>query len=95
MNREKKTRALLAELGVPPESAAVSLKAAKDALLRVMPASKARAMTQAQLFEAATVVTRTTGQRALNELLSEGKIQRIGKGGPRDLFRYFQKRGEK
>jgi hypothetical protein len=89
MNREKKTRAVLAELGVSPEHAAVSKAAAKDALLRVMPASKARAMTQAQLFEAATVVTRTTGQRALNELLSAGTIQRIGKGGPRDLFRYF------
>lgn len=90
MNREKKTRAVLAELGIPPESAAVSLKAVKDALLRVMPSSKASAMTQAQLFEAATVVTRTTGQRALNELVSAGTIQRIGKGGPCDLFRYFR-----
>jgi hypothetical protein len=61
MSREKKTRAVLAELGIPPESAAVSLKAAKDALLKVMPESKARAMSQAQLFEAAAVVTRTTG----------------------------------
>jgi len=91
MEREKKTRALLAELGVPPESAAVSLKAAKDALLKVMPESKADAKPTAELF--AVVPSRTTGKRALKELLSEGKIQRIGKkskGGP---FRYW-KRGE-
>ena len=51
MNREKKTRAVLAELGIAPESAAVSLKAAKDALLRVMPDSKAKAMTAYDLFQ--------------------------------------------
>jgi hypothetical protein len=88
MNREKKTRAVLAELGIPPESAAVSLKAAKDALWRVMPQSKAKAVPMSELFEAAVVPSRTTGQKALAELLSEGKIQRAGKGGPRDLFRY-------
>jgi hypothetical protein len=37
---------------------------------------------------------RATGQKALKEL-REGKIQRIGKGGPRDLYRYFAKRGKK
>jgi hypothetical protein len=89
MEREKKTRAVLAELGISPESAAVSLKAAKDALLRVMPESKASAMTTVELFEAAVVPSRTTGQKALRELLSEGRIQRIGKGGQRDLFQYF------
>jgi hypothetical protein len=89
MEREKKTRSVLAELGIPPESAAVSLKAAKDALLKAMPESEARAMPMAELFEAAVVPSRTTGQKALRELLSEGKIQRIGKGGPRDLYRYF------
>jgi hypothetical protein len=94
MGREQRTRKLLAELGIPPESAAVSLKAVKDALLKCMPDSKSRAMTQAQLFEAATVVTRTTGQKALNELISAGTIQRIGKGGPRDLYRYFEEREE-
>jgi hypothetical protein len=33
MNREQKTRAILAELGIPPESAAVTLRASKEALL--------------------------------------------------------------
>jgi hypothetical protein len=92
MQREKKTRALLAELGVPPESAAVSLKAAKDALLKVMPESRADAKPTAELF--AVVPSRTTGQRALKELLSEGKIQRTGKGKKGNLFRYFKKGGE-
>jgi hypothetical protein len=78
-------------LGHPP----VSLKAAKDALLKVMPESKADAKPMLALFEFAVVPSRTTGQKALNELLSDGKIQRIGKGGPRNLFRYFATRGEK
>jgi hypothetical protein len=88
MNREKKTRTVLAELGIPPESAAVSLKAATEALLVHMPDSKAHAMTQDELFTACMIPSRTTGHKALLALLSEGKIQRIGKGGPRDLFRY-------
>jgi hypothetical protein len=92
MNREKKTRALLAELGIPPESAAVSLKAATEALLLHMPDSKARAMTQDDLFTACKIPSRTTGQRALGALLSEGRIQRIGKGAKGSLFRYFGKR---
>ena len=37
MHREQKTRAVLAELGIPPESAAVSLNAAKEALLGCIP----------------------------------------------------------
>jgi hypothetical protein len=93
MNREKKTRAVLAELGISPEHAAVSLNAAKDALLKVMPKSKASALPMMELFEAAVVPSRTTGQKALRALLSEGKIQRAGKGGLRDVFRYFAKRG--
>lgn len=89
MNREKKTRAVLAELGIKPESAAVSLKAAKEALLRVMPDSRSKAITGADLFRAAIVPSLTTGNKALRELVSEGKIQRIGK--PRAGFscRYF------
>lgn len=83
------TRRVLAELGIWPESAAVSLKAAKDALLRVIP-EKASAMTQTELFEKAGVITKTTGQRALNALLAEKQIQRIGKGVPGSPFRYFK-----
>ena len=90
MLREKKTRAVLAELGISPESAAVSLKAAKETLLRVMPDSKAKAMSPADLRQAATVPSKTTGDKALRELLSAGKIQRIGKARSGHPFRYFK-----
>lgn len=63
MNREKATRALLGELGVKPEHAAVSLNAAIEALARIMPLRKADAMTQAELFDKAGVITKTTGQK--------------------------------
>src|ERR1700682_1730557 len=91
MNREKKTRAVLAELGIPPESAAVSLKAAKEALLAHMPGpdSEGGPMTADDLFEAATVPSRTTGFKALLELFSSGKIQRTGKGARGSAFRYY------
>lgn len=79
MNRENATRRILAELGIPPESAAVSLKATKDALLAAMP-DKAHAMTQTELFEKAGVITKTTGQRALADLL-EAKFGAPGKVG--------------
>lgn len=79
LHREKKTPALVAELGIPPESAAVSVKAAKDALLKVMPDSKAKAVSASDLFEDAGVIAPTTGYRALTALCEEGKIKRIGK----------------
>jgi hypothetical protein len=68
------------ELGISPDSAAVSLKAAVEALLKIMPRSKAEAMRQRGLFEKAGIITATTGQRALKQLLAEDKIDRIGKG---------------
>jgi hypothetical protein len=89
LNREKKTRALLAELGVPPESAAITLNAAKEALLKVMPEHEGLAMDRAQLFAAAIVPSVQTGGKALNELLAEGKIQRTGRGIRNDPHRYF------
>jgi len=89
MSREKKTRALLAELGIPPDSAAVSLKAAVEALQKLMPRSKSDAMTQAELFEKALIPGETTGKKALRQLLAAGQIQRIGRGVGGDLYRYF------
>ncbi len=52
-----------------------------------MPESKADAKPTAELFE--VVPSRTTGQETLKALLSEGKIQRIGKGMKGKPFRYF------
>lgn len=68
INREKKTRELLAEVGLPQDSVAVGVKAAIEAL-KCRPHAKADAMTQAQLFEKAGVITKTTGQKALQRLL--------------------------
>ncbi len=89
MNREQKTRAVLAELGIPPESAAVSLKAAKEALMKVVPISRGEAKTQAELFDLATVPSRNTGIKAINELLAASEIERIGKGVKGHEYRYF------
>jgi hypothetical protein len=93
MNREQKTRALLAELGVPPESAAVSLKVAVEAIQKCLPRSKADALTQAELFEKAGVITKTTGGKALAKLLSAGQVHRFGKGVSGNPYRYFTKAG--
>jgi hypothetical protein len=76
-------------LGIPPESAAVTLNAAKEALLKVMPTSRGDAKTQAKLFELATIPTSTTGKKAINALLAAGAIERIGKGGQGHEYRYF------
>jgi hypothetical protein len=88
MLREQKTRGILAELGIPPENAAVSLNAAKEALLKCMPATKDEAMTAGELFDKASIPTSTTGRSALKELLSVGRIERTGKGFPSNPFRY-------
>ena len=88
MNREQKTRAVLAELGISSEDAAVSLNAAKEALLKCMPTSKDEPMTAAELFDKACIPTSTTGKKALQDLLSAGRIERTGKGGQSDPFRY-------
>ncbi|HXL23845.1 MAG TPA: hypothetical protein VOA78_15385 [Candidatus Dormibacteraeota bacterium] len=87
---EQRSRAVLAELGIPPERAAVSLQAAKEALLANIPASKARAVGRLELFAVSMVPSRPTGDNALKELLAAGKIQRIGKGCKGDAFRYFR-----
>jgi hypothetical protein len=90
MAREQKTRGILAEMGVSPESGATTLKAVKEALLKCMPDSEGSALTADALFQATIVPSRTTGLQALNELLSAARIQRVGggffKGSP---FRYF------
>ena len=91
MQREQKTRALLSEMGVPPESAAVSLKAAKEALLRCMPDRVSDARTADALFQAAVIPSRTTGQHALRDLLAAGLVQRITRGGTGCPFLYFKR----
>ena len=89
MGREQRTRAFLAEQGIAPGSAAISLNAVTEALLRVMPKTSKEAMTQGDLFQRAGVVTKTTGKKALAKLLADGKIERIGEGWKGHQFRYF------
>ena len=89
MANEQGTREILAEVGVSPESAAVSLKAVKEALLTHMPDNVSGALTAKALFQAASVPSRTTGQHALRELLADGAIQRITRGGTGTPFLYF------
>lgn len=89
MSREKRTRAALAEMGIPPESAAVSLRAAKEALLKCMSDSRVDAMTQEELLTKALISSKSTLKNALKELLSAGRIERIGKGVQRNPYQYF------
>lgn len=81
--REQKQRQILAELGIPPESAAVTLDAAKESLMKHIPDSRSRARTAADLWQAALIPSLTTGTKAIRELLDAGKIQRIGEGNMR------------
>ena len=91
MGREQKTRAALAELGVPPESAAVSRKAATEALLKCMPVDETHAATVDVLFRTALIPSRATGHHALEDLLAAGAIQRLGTGVRGNPFRYFRR----
>jgi hypothetical protein len=88
--RKRRTQENLADAGIPPELAATTLKDAKDAIMACMPKSKSRAMHAAALFEAAVVSSLSTGKSALKELLSSGKIERIGEGTCGSPFRYYK-----
>jgi hypothetical protein len=89
--REKRKWAMLAQLGVKPQHAAVAFNAVIEALARIMPRSKAEAMTQAQLFEKVGAISATTGRKALAEMLEAGAVERSGAGGIREPYRYWRK----
>jgi hypothetical protein len=95
MAREQRTRKVLAREGIPPESAAVSLMAAKEALLAHMPDSESKAIATDALFKRAMIPSRTTGQRAIRELFLADRIQRTGSGSMKDAFRYFRSEASK
>lgn len=92
INREKATRALCAEMGIPFESAAVTLKAAKQSLLAHIPqsAKDGTPMPAAELFTVSLIPSVETGRKALRELLAEGLIQSKGKGIKGDPFLYWK-----
>lgn len=89
MANEQKTRAVAAELGIPPDSAAITLKAAMESLRAHIPESINDAMSAVELFSVALIPSLTIGRRALRELLADGLIQSRGKGVMNDPLRYW------
>jgi len=92
ITRKKKSGALLAQLGMPSESAATALEAAKEALLERMPRSEKDAITRWELFDKASLpnALKRTATKALRQLLSAGQIQHNGKGIKGDPFLYWK-----
>jgi hypothetical protein len=88
-SRDKRSLAVLAKWGIKPKHPPSVLNAVREALLQHMP-DKANAMTQDQLFEQG-VIAKTTGQKALAEMLEAGTIERIGAGSLREPYRYWRK----
>jgi Bacterial regulatory proteins, gntR family len=72
-------------LGEPGETA---VKDAKDMIFAVAPETEAEAVGMKDLMTNVKV-SRQTAQRALDELVREGMLSRIGKGRKSDPFRYF------
>jgi hypothetical protein len=93
LGREKQTRRILAEMGVPPESAATARHAIQAAILKFLPTSEAVAIKEDDLFAMLDVSSRGTARNALMDLLKAGKIRRTGGGVAGNPFLYF-KRGE-
>jgi len=90
--RKKRSDAVLAQLGLPSSSAATALEAAKEALLEHMPRSEKDAMMAWELFDKANLdsLGENTRTKALQQLLSAGQIQRIGKGIKGNPFLYWK-----
>jgi hypothetical protein len=63
-------------------------KEAKDAVVRALPEKESEAVDLQELVLRAAL-KRPTAQRAIDELLREGILSRIGKGKKGDPFRYF------
>jgi hypothetical protein len=91
ISREKQTRKALAELGVPPESAASARLAVEAAIMKFLPTSEAVAVKENDLFAIIDIPSRQTARNALMDLLKTGKIRRIGGGVAGNAFRYFKR----
>jgi DnaB-like helicase N terminal domain/AAA domain len=66
-----------------------TLKDAKDAIFRTAPTSEPEAG-DLQVICLGADVSRQTGQRAIEALVQNGQLSRIGKGKRGDRFRYFR-----
>jgi len=89
-SREKQTRKILAEMGVPPESAATAKQAVQAAILKFLPTSEAVAVKEDDLFAMIDVPSRQTARNGLMDLLKAGKIRRTGGGVAGNPFLYFK-----
>jgi hypothetical protein len=91
ISRAKKSRAILASMGLPLGGAATALQGAKEAILANVPNSQEGAVTMLELFDKAGLSgpIESTAKHALLELVSDGLVQRIGKGVRGDAYLYF------
>jgi DNA-binding IclR family transcriptional regulator len=64
------------------------VKAAKESILTVVPQTESEAVDLKTLIEGAKI-PRATVQRAVDELLQEGKLARIGEGKRGKPFKYL------
>ena len=70
------------------EKADVALQEAREAILFALPTSEADGITIDEILETVKVM-RSTAQRALKELVTGGRIQKVGAGKKKNAFRYF------
>ena len=68
--------------------AAVAEEEAKEAILEVLPKSKDEALTLNEVLKMAGI-GRTTAQKAIEEMLSDGEVKQRGRGVKNDAFRYW------
>jgi hypothetical protein len=90
ITRQKKTRAILADMGLPLGKVDTAKQAAKDTMLAIMPQSKKEALLFWEVLDRAKLESyESTTKHALVELVSSGLVQRIGKGIRGNPFLYF------
>jgi len=76
--------------GVSQQLAVASVATAKEAILAKLPASADAAITKAGLFTACLILSKSTGERAIKELLTAKLVQGRGEGICGVLFRYWR-----
>jgi hypothetical protein len=90
VSREKQTRGVLAEMGIPPDSARTAMHATQTVIMNLLPTSEAAGIKEDDLSAMiGDPPSRKTKRDALMALLNAGWIQRIGGGVSGDPFRYF------
>ena len=70
------------------DESAVALHDAREAILQTVPSSSDQAMPLDALLDGAKVMKRTVAQEAIQRLINEGELRRVGAGKKGDPFRY-------